>query len=150
VGFLTLNFAAVPILADLGNLTAVGVIFACVFSLTILPALIMVLPMKQLPKQISGTKLGYTERFGEWVITHHKRILPFTLVVTVVAIGFSFKNHLNDVPTAYFDKSTDFRQSTDFQQAHLSGMANLKSLVNGSEHNLKSIMFLLSPIPLNA
>lgn len=133
VGFLTLNFAAVPILADLGNLTAVGVIFACVFSLTILPALIMVLPMKQLPKQISGTKLGYTERFGEWVITHHKRILPFTLVVTVVAIGFSFKNDLNDVPTAYFDKSTDFRQSTDFQQAHLSGMANLDFSIFSNE-----------------
>ncbi len=125
IGFLTLNFSAVPILADLGNLTAVGVIFACIFSLTILPALIMVLPIKQLPKQISSTKLGYTERFGEWVIAHHKRILPFTLVVTVIAIGFSFKNQLNDVPTAYFDKSTEFRQSTDFQQQHLSGMINL-------------------------
>jgi len=125
IGFLTLNFAEVPILADLGNLTAVGVIFACVFSLTILPALIMVLPIKPLPKQIAGDELGYTERFGEWVITHHKRILPFTLVVTVVAIGFSFNNQLNDVPTAYFDKSTEFRQSTDFQQQHLSGMTNL-------------------------
>ncbi|PKG97113.1 RND family transporter [Paraglaciecola sp. MB-3u-78] len=125
VGFLTLNFAAVPILADLGNLTAVGVIFACIFSLTILPALIMVLPMKQLPKQISSTKLGYIERLGEWVITHHKRILPLTLVVAVIAIGFSFKNQLNDVPTAYFDKTTEFRQSTDFQQKHLSGMINL-------------------------
>jgi predicted RND superfamily exporter protein len=125
VGFLTLNFAAVPILADLGNLTAIGVIFACVLSLTVLPALIMVLPIKQLPKQLSNNKLNYTEKFGEWVIRHHKRILPFTLVVTVVAIGFSFKNHLNDVPTAYFDKSTDFRQSTDFQQQHLSGMTNL-------------------------
>ncbi|WP_293761428.1 MMPL family transporter [uncultured Paraglaciecola sp.] len=125
VGFMTLNFAAVPILADLGNLTAVGVIFACIFSLTILPALIMVLPMKQHLVQLSHNQLGYTERFGEWVITHHKRILPFTLVVTIIAIGFSFKNELNDVPTAYFDKSTEFRQSTDFQQKHLSGMVNL-------------------------
>jgi predicted RND superfamily exporter protein len=133
VGFLTLNFAAVPILADLGNLTAAGVIFACILSLTILPALIMVLPIKQLPKQISSTKLSYTERFGEWVIAHHKRVLPFTVVVTVIAIGFSFKNHLNDVPTAYFDKSTEFRQSTDFQQQHLSGMTNLDFTVFTNE-----------------
>lgn len=125
VGFLTLNFAAVPILADLGNLTAAGVIFACIFSLTILPSLIMVLPIKQLPQQISSSSMSFTERFGEWVITHHKRILPFTLVVAVIAIGFSFKNHLNDVATEYFDKSTEFRQSTDFQQQHLSGMTNL-------------------------
>jgi predicted RND superfamily exporter protein len=125
VGFLTLNFAAVPILADLGNLTALGVIFACIFSLTILPALIMVLPIKPLPKQTASHKLGYTEKFGDWVITHHKSILPFTLVVAIIGIGFSFKNQLNDVPTAYFDKSTEFRQSTDFQQQHLSGMINL-------------------------
>ncbi|WP_299078571.1 MMPL family transporter [uncultured Paraglaciecola sp.] len=125
IGFLTLNFSEVPILADLGNLTAVGVMFACIFSLTILPALIMVLPIKQLPKQTSSNELGYTERFGEWVISHHKRILPFTLVVAVVAIGFSFNNQLNDVATEYFDESTDFRQSTDFQQQHLSGMTNL-------------------------
>jgi predicted RND superfamily exporter protein len=125
VGFLTLNFSAVPILADLGNLTAVGVIFACVFSLTILPALIMVLPMKQLPKELVSNRLGYIEKFGEWVITHHKQILPFTLLATIIAIGFSFKNQLNDIPTAYFDKSTEFRQSTDFQQKYLSGMINL-------------------------
>jgi predicted RND superfamily exporter protein len=125
IGFLTLNFAAVPILADLGNLTAVGVIFACFFSLTILPALIMVLPMKPVLEQKMGYKLDYIEKFGEWVITHHKQILPFSLVITIVAIGFSFKNQLNDVPTAYFDKGTEFRKSTDFQQKHLSGMINL-------------------------
>jgi predicted RND superfamily exporter protein len=133
IGFLTLNFSAVPILADLGNLTAVGVLFACVFSLTILPALIMVLPIKPLPKELPSAKLGVTERFGEWVITHHKRILPFSLVVTVIAIGFSFKNQLNDVPTAYFHKSTEFRQSTDFQQQHLSGMTNLDFAIFSDE-----------------
>lgn len=125
VGFLTLNFAAVPILADLGNLTAVGVLLACVFSLTILPAMIMVLPIKQLPKHAEVNKLSKTEKFGEWVIAHHKQILPFTLIVTIVAIGFSFKNQLNDVPTGYFDKSTEFRQATDFQQQYLSGMTSI-------------------------
>ena len=64
VGFMTLNFAAVPILADLGNLTAVGVIFACIFSLTILPALILVLPLTQHLVHLSHNNLGYTERFG--------------------------------------------------------------------------------------
>jgi uncharacterized protein len=120
IGFLTLNFAAVPILADLGNLTALGVVFACIFSLSLLPALIMVLPIQSVLQQ--SQKTGKTEKFGEWVITHHRKLLPLTLLVTVVALFFAFKNHLNDLPTAYFDKSTTFRQSTDFQQANLSGM----------------------------
>lgn len=123
IGFLSLNFAAVPILADLGNLTAVGVMLACLFSLTLLPALMTVLPMRVVSKPIEST--GYTERFGEWVISNHKRILPFTLLVAIVAVGFSFKNQLNDVATAYFDDTTEFRQSTNFQQENLSGMMTL-------------------------
>jgi predicted RND superfamily exporter protein len=123
VGFLTLNFSAVPILADLGNLTAIGVIFACFFSLTILPAMVMLLPMRQVMPVAQGS--GKTEKFGEWVITHHNKLLPVTLVVALIAIGFSFKNQLNDVTTAYFDDSTEFRQSTDFQQDNLSGMTSI-------------------------
>jgi predicted RND superfamily exporter protein len=123
IGFLTLNFAAVPILADLGNLTALGVIFACVFSLVLLPALMMTLPMRNV-REVRQSN-GYTERFGEWVITNHKRILPFTFVVAVVAVGFSFKNQLNDVATEYFDDTTEFRQSTNFQQDNLSGMTSI-------------------------
>lgn len=120
VGFLTLNFAEVPILADLGNLTAIGVLFACAFSLILLPALIMVLPIKPLAQQ--SVKVGRTEAFGEWVIHHHRKLLPLCLAVTALAIVFAVKNHLNDSPTQYFGQSTAFRQSTDFQQANLSGM----------------------------
>jgi predicted RND superfamily exporter protein len=123
IGFLTLNFAEVPILADLGNLTAIGVIFACLFSLTLLPALIMLLPMKSIPEQTENS--GRTEKFGEWVIKHHRRLLPLSLLVALVAVIFSLQNHLNDVPTAYFEKSSPFRQSTDFQQDNLSGMTNI-------------------------
>jgi predicted RND superfamily exporter protein len=123
IGFLTLNFSAVPILADLGNLTAIGVILACIFSLTILPAMIMLLPIREVTT--NKPSLSRTEKFGEWVITNHKNLLPITLVVTIVAICFSFQNQLNDVPTAYFDNTTQFRQSTDFQQKNLSGMTSI-------------------------
>lgn len=123
IGFLTLNFAEVPILADLGNLTATGVMLACIFSLTLLPAMIMVLPMRQVKQAEVGA--GKTEKFGEWVITHHKKLLPITLIVTLITIGFAFNNQLNDVPTDYFDDSTAFRQSTNFQQDNLSGMTTI-------------------------
>ncbi|MDU0354536.1 MMPL family transporter [Paraglaciecola aquimarina] len=124
IGFLTLNFAAVPILADLGNLTAIGVVFACLFSLTLLPAMIMLLPLSVRPKQ-QVEQIGMIEKLGEWVIAHHKPILPLTAVVTLLAVGFSFKNQLDDVPTAYFHESTSFRQATDFQQENVSGMINI-------------------------
>jgi predicted RND superfamily exporter protein len=124
IGFLTLNFSEVPILADLGNLTALGVMVACLFSLTILPALIMLMPLKVRAQE---SRVGTTsiEKIGDWVIHRHKVLLPISLLTTVIFIGFCFDNRLNDVPTAYFDESTLFRQSTDFQQSHVSGMTSI-------------------------
>ncbi|MFT2090531.1 efflux RND transporter permease subunit [Paraglaciecola sp. 2405UD69-4] len=128
IGFLTLNFSDVPILADLGNLTALGVLFACLFSLSILPAMIMLLPIKQATKQ--ANELGMIEKLGEWVIGHHKKLLPLCLIVTSLAVGFSFKNQLNDVPTEYFDTTSEFRQSTDFQEQNLSGMSTVDYVIS--------------------
>lgn len=130
IGFLTLNFSDVPILADLGNLTALGVVFACVFSLSILPAMIVLMPLKNVKQR--NTQTGLTERFGEWVISQHRKLLPISLIVTLLAIGFSFKNQLNDIATDYFDDTTEFRQSTNFQEQNLSGMTNIDFAINSN------------------
>ena len=123
IGFLTMNFANVPVFADLGNLTAIGVVLAFVFSVTMLPAMLMILPMRV--GKYSESNSDRMERFGDWVIRNHKRILPFTLVFVIAAVSASFLNQINDVATKYFDKTTEFRQSTDFQQAHISGMSTI-------------------------
>jgi len=120
IGFLTLNFSNVPEIVNMGNLTAMGVAIACIFSMTILPALLRILPMRV--ARVAAQKDGFIESLGEWVITNHKRLLPVSILITLVVIGFSFNNRLNDIATDYFDKSTTFRQSTDFQQENISGM----------------------------
>lgn len=123
IGFLTLNFSNVPVLADLGNLTAIGVMLAFIFSVTLLPALLTILPMS-VSKSARATS-GRMERFGDWVIKYHRRILPFTVIVAIAAIGASFLNEINDVATDYFDESTAFKQSTNFQQDNVSGMSSI-------------------------
>ena len=135
IGFLTMNFADVPVFADLGNLTAIGVMLAFVFSVTMLPAMLMLLPMRV--GRLSESKSDRMERFGDWVIVNHKRILPFTLVFVVAAVSASFLNEINDVATRYFDETTEFRQSTDFQQEHISGMSTVDfGLFTGKESGL--------------
>ncbi|WP_088329792.1 MMPL family transporter [Lacimicrobium sp. SS2-24] len=123
IGFLTMNFSNVPILADLGNVSALGVMLAFVFSVTLLPALLMVLPMRVTRQQ--EHKGRGIEVFGEWVIRHHRRLLPVTFVIAAIAVAASFHNRVNDVAVEYFDHSTAFRQSADFQEQHLSGMSTV-------------------------
>ncbi|WP_199608891.1 efflux RND transporter permease subunit [Flocculibacter collagenilyticus] len=141
IGFLTLNFANVPVLADLGNLTALGVMLAFVFSVTLLPALLKVLPMRT--KTRVQTKADNFERFGNWVINNHKRLLPISIVVMVITISFTFNNQINDIATEYFDESTAFRQSTDFQQNNISGMSTVDfALYSGDASGLNRPAFL--------
>jgi predicted RND superfamily exporter protein len=47
IGFLTLNFSDSPPFRDLGNIVALGVVIAFVLSMTFLPALLAILPIKQ-------------------------------------------------------------------------------------------------------
>lgn len=141
IGFLTLNFANVPVLADLGNLTAIGVILAFVFSVTLLPALLMLLPMNVSKYQESTS--DSMERLGDWVIRNHKRILPFTLILVIASVASSFLNQINDVATDYFDSSTAFRQSTDFQEEHVSGMSTIDfALYTQTESGLNNPEFI--------
>ncbi|MEG3768414.1 efflux RND transporter permease subunit, partial [Alteromonas sp. 14N.309.X.WAT.G.H12] len=123
IGFLMLNFAEVPILSHLGNLTAVGVILACILSLTVLPALLVLLPA---PHSVSETGGEYKVRkLGNWVVSHHRRILPYSVLIVSVSLLFCMNNRLNDVAVEYFDLSSPFRQSVEIQKKYLGGMSNI-------------------------
>lgn len=135
IGFLTLNFASVPMIRDLGNLTALGVMLAFVLSVTVLPALLLILPMRT--ANHAANKSQYIERFGEWVISKHKILLPVSFLFCIAIGAFTFTNEVNDIPTDYFAESTAFRQSTDFQTENLSGMSNVDfALYTGEPHGL--------------
>ncbi|MBT0587602.1 efflux RND transporter permease subunit [Alteromonas oceanisediminis] len=123
IGFLTLNFSPVPILQDLGNLTAIGMMLACWLSLTFLPALLSVVKIKAPQNQTSDKR--WSLKFADSIITHHRKILPYSIVLFVAAITLAFTNQVNDIAIEYFDKSSEFRQGADFQTDNVSGMSNI-------------------------
>lgn len=131
VGFLMLNFAEVPILSHLGNLTAIGVVLACILSLTVLPAMLMLLPV---PKSIVVDENNEkVDKLGHWVMNHHRRILPYSAIILTVSVLFCFNNRLNDVAVEYFDMSSPFRQSVEIQKKYMGGMSNIDFAVYTDE-----------------
>ncbi len=71
IGFLSLNFSDSPPFRDLGNIVAVGVMFAFLLSAFFMPALMMWLPAKgKKPKS-----KRWTDALADFVITHQKRLL---------------------------------------------------------------------------
>ena len=119
LGFLSMNFSEVPPLAHLGNIVALGVMLAFILSVTFLPALIVVLPVKVKPQAINqsyGTSLG---KLGALVIHRRKPLLWGMLAISIMFTAFVPKNEINDEFVKYFDESVPFRVDTDYASEHL-------------------------------
>lgn len=132
IGFTTLMFSESPVLADFGELSAIGVMIAFALSVTILPALLRVLPMKV---TVAPEHHGGMEKLGDWVVKHHKALLPITGAVMLGFAALVPQNELNDEATKYFDTSTDFRQSVDKQEELISGMSSINWALYSNEPN---------------
>lgn len=113
VGFLTLNFSDAPPFWHLGNMTAVGIFAAWIFSLTLLPAMVSLLPVR-VPKQISdATEDSTMVKFANWVIRRYKMLLAGSVITSVALIAMIPTIQFNDQWVEYFDERVEFRTESD-------------------------------------
>jgi hypothetical protein len=131
IGFLTMNFSDVPPFHDLGNTVAIGVMFAFALSITALPALMMILPIKA--KQQAQSELTLMNGLAEFVIANRKTLLVVMGLFAVTAIAFLPNNKLDDQFVEYFDTSVDFRNDTDFASENLSGIYTMQYSLQAKE-----------------
>ncbi len=140
IGFLSMNFSDSPPFNDLGNMVAVGVMLAFIFSITLFPAMLMLMPLKARPQKEGGDLM---QKIAEMVIKNRKMLLPTTAVVMASLIVFVPQNELNDDFVKYFDASVPFRQATDFMQDNLSGMTSMEiSVESGRSSGINDPKYL--------
>jgi len=124
IGFLSLNFSDAPPFQDLGNITAMGVGAAWVFSIAFLPALMSVLPMRV--KRQPPSETTAMQRFAE-VVIRRQRPLFWGMTAVVIVLGVLVPRiELNDRFVEYFDHSIQFRTDTDFAMDNLSGIYQMQ------------------------
>jgi predicted RND superfamily exporter protein len=125
VGFLCLNYSDAPPVLHLSNMSSFGVTVAFIFSVTLLPALLCVLPIR-VPKarpQSSGRFFG---RLGTFVMRHRGPVLAGAAIVTLGGGLLASRLETNDEFIQYFDASLPFRQDVDFAMERLSGVYRLE------------------------
>ncbi len=120
IGFLSLNFSDAPPFRDLGNIVAMGVVIAWLLSVTLLPALMMILPVKEKVIETRSSKLMVA--LAEFVISRRKTVLIVMGLVVLMLISFIPRNELNDEFTKYFATEIEFRRDADFASDNLSGL----------------------------
>jgi len=141
IGFLSMNASDSPPFHDLGNITAMGVMAALAFSVTFLPAMLAVLPIKAKIGQTHFSKLMDT--FSDQVIRRQGFIMLASVGVAVVVLAMIPLNDLNENFVKYFDTSTSFRNDADFTAEHLTGLYQLQySLPSGESNGVSDPKFL--------
>ena len=120
LGFLAMNFSEVPPYRHLGMFVAFGVGASFVLSITFLPALFSLLPVRA-PVAGRNNSDKVMSVIAKFVISHRTLLLWGTVVIVVGLLAAIPRNELNDVLVHFFDESVELRQDTDFLDKNLSG-----------------------------
>ncbi len=119
LGFLSLNFSDAPPFHDLGNIAAMGVAAAFIFTITFLPAIVSILPATG-KREVAGKQM--MTKFGEFVIAKQKPLLYGNAIIIVLLATMVPLNELNDQFVNYFDESIEFRRDSDYSAENLTGV----------------------------
>ncbi len=141
IGFLSMNFSDAPPFRDLGNIVAIGVSIAFIFTITFLPALITVLPIKTTLKEEPSN--AAMKHFAEFVIRWRHALLIGNILLAIGLISQIPKNELNDEFVKYFDQTFEFRRASDFLNENMGGMYSVEVAFDaGEEGEISDPLFL--------
>ena len=141
IGFLSLNASDSPPFRVLGNLVAFGVFCAFVYSMTVLPAVLSVLPMR--PRPVRARMPDVFDRLGAFVVARRTMLLWSSAVVAIVLVTGVPRLELTDNWTSYLSERYQFRKDTDFVIENLTGIESLEySLESGRDGGITEPAYL--------
>ena len=139
LAFLTLNASEAPPFRVLGNLVAFGVMCAFVFSMTLLPAVLALLPLRGRER----ADWRFLDRLANFVIARRVTLIWTMSLLTVVLIAGAWRLDFTDNWTTYFDDRYEFRRDTDFVVENLTGLESWEySLDSGIEGGITDPEYL--------
>ncbi|MBL4788658.1 MAG: MMPL family transporter [Kordiimonadaceae bacterium] len=114
VGFLALNFSDAPPFWHLGNISAIGIVAAWLMSVTFLPAMLSILPVKVPKKVAEDMDAKFFGALADFVIRHNKKLLVGMGAAALALVAAVPQLEFNDQWSEYFDESIEFRRDVDF------------------------------------
>lgn len=131
IGFLSLNFSDSPPFRDLGNIVAMGVMAAYVYSVLFLPAMLSILPIRV--KAGSASQNGWIDSLGDWVI-NNRRPLFWSMLTLIIALSVQIPRiEIDEKFKEYFDTRYQFRTDNDYVEEHLTGFESIEYSLKAGE-----------------
>ncbi|MCR9103880.1 MAG: MMPL family transporter [Gammaproteobacteria bacterium] len=108
MGFLSLNYCSSPGIYGFGNVVAIGVVWAFVLTFTLLPALILLVPVRKVPQPL-GVR-GLMNAIAELVERHGKPLLVGGGILIVATLAMLPMNKVDFSQFSFVDKESDFHK----------------------------------------
>ena len=142
IGFLSLNFSEMPPFRVMGNIVAFGAMIAFVYSMTLLPALLVMMPIRAKKKQESV--INVSNWLGNFVVSKSTLLLWIFVGLSLVSLIGVSRITLDDNNNAnLLGESYELRRSGDFINRNFSGLDSFEySLNSGREEGITDITYL--------
>lgn len=135
VGFMALATSKIGPIREYGFAVALGVICAMIFSLTFIPAALMILgkPKKLLSESIAhrGLLERFTTGLGRFSLRHAKLVVVTFALILIVTGALSTFLKVRNNPVTYFLYGSDLRVSDRFLNKHFAGTGEISVQVDG-------------------
>jgi predicted RND superfamily exporter protein len=118
VGFLSMNLADAPPLRQQGNIVALGIVIAFIFTFTWLPAVLSLMKLKP-TVQRSQT---FMVSLGHFVNRYYRQLFVLCGAIVIACAVWLGNIRLDDDFARYFDEDFEFRQASDYAEDHLTGL----------------------------
>lgn len=136
VGFVSLLTSQVYPIKYFGLFTAFGVLAAMLFSLTLLPAGIMILGLPKLKvKKDKGNDHKFAFNFAEKVIKYRVASMVVTVVIIVLSIVGIGKVWINSSFLDKFEKDSDIVLTDQFINANFGGTSTINLILDSEDKN---------------
>lgn len=143
IGFFSMNLSDMPPAHDLGNITALGVAFAFALSLTLLPWLLLTLPISNNYGAVMQRYPAYMQRLSHWVIRYPRHLLGLCLLASLLMALCLPGNTINDRFTENIREPHPFRTDNQRIDEHFGGLYQLQySLPAFSGKNVSDARYL--------
>ena len=131
IGFLSLNFSDSPPFRDLGNIVAMGVMSAYIYSVFFLPAIMAVLPLRV--KVVSSSNNGLIDKLSDWVINNRDSLFWSMMIIIIVLSAKIPQIQIDEKFNEYFDTRYQFRGDNDYVTEHLTGFESIEYSLNAGD-----------------
>ncbi len=140
VGFMTLMSSAIIGTREWGVFSAIGVLFTVIISISIIPAMLYLLPQKSISEKVSKTdytKVRFVDKlisfFSRLSVNHYKMVVFIAVCVLIFSIVGLFKLRVETQFLKYFQEDDPIRVNAKVIDSNFGGHWGFNILIDSGE-----------------